>query len=133
MASNPSQAATGTLTNNPNEITSQAIMTGRLRSRSIQAPAGNANSNQGSQAEACSSPTVNVLASSTSTATSGIATTVTDEPTLLVVSPNQNHRKSRCHNSPPIRAAGVVTPGVGSITDQPGGPAFPRRSSFATR
>ena len=57
-------------------------------------------STAGSHAVACSSPTTRVLECNTSTAVNGIATTAIADPAVLIVSPNQNHRKSRSRHSP---------------------------------
>jgi hypothetical protein len=100
IVSTPVQAATGTLANKANAAISQASMTGRLRRRSTQAPAGSPMSTAGSHAVACSSPTTRVLECSTSTAVNGIATTAIADPAVLIVSPNQNSRKSRSRHSP---------------------------------
>ena len=67
----PAQAVTGTLAYSAAEITSHTIITRRAGQRSTHAPAGSPMTSQGSHAAAVSTPTVNVLACSTMTATSG--------------------------------------------------------------
>ena len=119
IVSTPSQAATGRLPYSMAATRSQAIISGRQRSRSTQAPTGRPISSQGRYAVAVSRVTTNVLACRTSTASSGIATLAMVSPSWLMVSPVQNSRKSCCRSSPPIRwrcgavpraaAAGAVT------------------------
>src|SRR5215831_15542446 len=104
----PAQAATGTLAYSAAEITSHTIITRRAGQRSTQAPAGRPMTSQGSHAAAASTPTVNVPACSTVTATSGTPTRAMALPSWLTVSPVHSSRKLRCRSSPPNRRCPLI-------------------------
>ena len=107
----PAHAATGTLPYTTAEITSQPIITRRAGRRSTHAPAGKPMSSHGSHPAAVSTPTTNVLACSTMTATSGTPTTAMALPSWLTVSPIHSSRKLRCRSSPPNRRSLAGPPG----------------------
>jgi hypothetical protein len=107
----PAHAATGTLPYTTAEITSQPIITRRAGRRSTHAPAGKPMSSHGSHPAAVSTPTTNVLACSTMTATSGTPTTAIALPSWLTVSPVHSSRKLRCRSSPPNRRPSAGPPG----------------------
>src|SRR5215469_3376435 len=125
VVSTPAQAATGTLAYSAAEITSHTIITRRAGQRSTHAPAGSPMTSQGSHAAAASTPTANVLACSTVTATSGTPTRAMALPSWLIVSPVHSSRKLRCRSSPPnrrfplVRAA--VQPRGSGLADHLGG------------
>jgi hypothetical protein len=65
----------------------------------------------GSQPAAVSTPTTNVLACSTMTATSGTPTMAIALPSWLTVSPIHSSRNLRCRSSPPNRRPSAGPPG----------------------
>ena len=77
---------------------SQASMIPRLVCRSTIAPAGRAMSANAAVAADVSRPTSKVLALSRTTAVSGSASWVTDEPISLTVWPPHSSMKSRCRH-----------------------------------
>ena len=96
MVSTPLQYATGTDPRISARPRSPVMSTGRRGSRSTIAPAGSPTRRKGSRSRVTSKPTWNVVAPSSFSATSGMASRVTWVPNRLTVSPTQSLTKSRC-------------------------------------
>src|SRR5690349_3746142 len=90
--------------------TSHQIMSRRLARRSTSAPAGRAMSANAAVAAAVSRPTWNVDARRTTTAVSGSASWVTEEPISLTDWPLHSSRKFRCCHRDPVRPGALVRP-----------------------
>src|SRR6516164_4241609 len=130
VVSTPAHAAIGTLAYSAAEITSHTIITRRAGQRSTHAPAGNPMTSQGSHAAAASTPTANVLACSTVTATSGTPTRAMALPSWLIVSPVHSSRKLRRRSSPPNRRCPLAPP-IPCSFPRAGAAVQPRGSGLA--
>ena len=81
-------------------------MTRRRRMRSTHTPAGSPTTRKAAVDAAVSKPIWKVVACSVRTASSGMASRLTCEPSSLTVSPPHSRRKSRCRSSTPLAIGG---------------------------
>lgn len=102
--------ATVTLANRTADTPWQAIMIGRRRNLSIQAPAGNPTISHGNQTAAASSPTSKLVALRLVRARIGSTTVVIPLPIPLMTSPVQSRRKSRWARTPQNLGSRVAVP-----------------------
>ena len=112
ISSTPASASSGTVASAAARTASAQIMTWRLRMRSIQAPAGRPTSRNAATWAAFSTPTSHSEAPSSSTASTGIASSVICAPNWLSAWPLHIVRKLRSRHSEPFGAAASCATGV---------------------